>query len=112
MKRTLLTLVTPPFAVCKYGCATCCAAPVGVFWITGIFAICYGMAGGPASRLSPSWITVLVGLALWGMAVAWAALAVQGAPEQSCAEGSNLSCNRSVSDGGAAVSLGRTDKRR
>ena len=31
MKRKLLAILAPPVAVCRYGCAACCEAPIGVF---------------------------------------------------------------------------------
>jgi len=68
MKRAGLTLVTPPFAARKFGCAGCCAAPIGVFWITGIVGIVYGIVGGPTNLMGPSWNTIALGLALWGIA--------------------------------------------
>ena len=48
MQRTTLSILIPPLAVCRYGCAGCCAAPIGVFWLAGITSIVYGYLGGPA----------------------------------------------------------------
>jgi len=92
MTRTLMTLFTPPLAACRFGCAGCCAAPIGVFWITGIIGIAYGLAGGPANLLGPSWATVGLGVALWGIAVVWAAVTIHGADEDQCAGRSNALC--------------------
>ena len=72
MKRKLMATVTPPMAVCHYGCAGCCAAPIGVFWITGIISIIYGFMGGPANLAGVSWMTVLLGFVLWLIAAIWA----------------------------------------
>jgi hypothetical protein len=94
MKRVLLTLLTPPFAVCKFGCAGCCAAPIAVFWITGIVGIIYGLVGGPANLLGPSWNTVLLGVALWGIAAVWAAVTIQGADDDRCAERNSPLCKK------------------
>ena len=84
MKRAVLTLVTPPFAVCKFGCASCCAAPIAVFWITGIVSIVYGIVGGPANLMGPSWNTIALGLALWGIAAVWAAITIRSTDEDKC----------------------------
>jgi len=86
MKRILFTLLTPPFAVCQFGCAGCCAAPIAVFWITGIVGIVYGLVGGPTNLLGPSWNTVLLGATLWIIAVVWASITIQGANDARCAD--------------------------
>ncbi|MEE9422265.1 MAG: hypothetical protein V3V50_03825 [Gammaproteobacteria bacterium] len=85
MKRALLTLFTPPIAVCKFGCASFCAAPIAVFWLAGIGGIIYGLVGGPANLMGPSWNTVLLGFGLWGIATVWAAVAIRGADADNCA---------------------------
>lgn len=94
MKRAALILVTPPFAVCKFGCAGCCAAPIGVFWITGIVSIVYGMTGGPTNLMGPSWNTIALGLALWGIAAVWAAITIRSADEDRCKGNKNPLCDR------------------
>jgi len=94
MKRALLTILTPPFAVCKYGCAGCCAAPIAVFWITGIVGIAYGLVGGPANLMGPSWNTVLLGVTLWGIAVMWTAITIRSAGDDVCVERNNELCRK------------------
>jgi len=84
MKCALLTLFTPPLAVCKFGCAGCCAAPIGVFWLAGISSIIYGLVGGPANLMGPSWNTVGLGFLLWAIAVVWAAVTIRGADDEKC----------------------------
>lgn len=86
MKRALLTIFTPPVAVCKFGCAGCCAAPIAVFWLAGITGIIYGMVGGPTNLMGPSWNTVLLGFGMWGIATVWAAVAIRGADDTKCAQ--------------------------
>lgn len=78
MKRKLLTILVPPVAVCRYGCAGCCAAPIGVMWIAGIISIIYGFTGGPAEIDAVSWATVGLGILLWLIAVVWAITVVRG----------------------------------
>ncbi len=94
MKRAGLTLVTPPFAACKFGCAGCCAAPIGVFWITGIVSIVYGIVGGPTNLMGPSWNTIALGLALWGIAAVWAAITIRSADDEKCNGRNNRLCNK------------------
>lgn len=93
MKRTMLVLVAPPYAVCLYGCAGCCAAPVGVSWLAGMVSIVWGIAGGPANLPDPSWNTILLGCGLWAIASVWTAIAVRDSNNEQCAENS-LFCNR------------------
>ena len=78
MKRLLLTFLIPPIAVCRYGCAGCCAAPIGVMWIASIIGIIYGFAGGPTAMETVSWATVSLGVALWAIAFIWALTVVRG----------------------------------
>ena len=79
-KRTLLTFFAPPLAVCRFGCAPCCAAPIAVFWLAGVVSVLYGMAGGPTNLAGLSWQTMGLGLILWAIATLWASLAIRGAP--------------------------------
>lgn len=94
MKRAGLTLVAPPFAVCKFGCADCCAAPITVFWITGLVSIVYGIVGGPTNLMGPSWNTIALGLALWGIAAVWAAITIRSTDEDTCKGLNDPLCNK------------------
>ena len=78
MSRLLLSFMAPPIAVCRYGCAGCCAAPIGVMWIAGIVSIIYGVVGGPANSETISWATVGLGLVLWVISVIWALTVIRG----------------------------------
>ena len=78
MQRKILTFAIPPMAVCRYGCAGCCAAPIGVFWVAGLTSIIYGFLGGPAEIATTSWSTVLLGVVLWGIASVWAMTTIRG----------------------------------
>jgi hypothetical protein len=55
-----------------------------VFWITGIVSIVYGIVGGPTNLMGPSWGTIALGLALWGIAAVWAAITIRSADEDKC----------------------------
>lgn len=84
MKKYLIAVVTPPLAVCRYGCAGCCAAPIGVFWLTGLFSLIYGVMGGPLNAEGISWGTVGLGAALWLIAIGWAYLTLSRVDQESC----------------------------
>ncbi len=81
MRRSILALLVPPVAVCRYGCAGCCAAPIGVFWITGIVSIIYAFYGGPAGTEGISMGTLTLGAVLWGIAAIWAENVIRGVDE-------------------------------
>jgi hypothetical protein len=97
LKRNMLTVLAPPVAVCLYGCAGCCAAPIGVFWLTGVVSITGGLLGGPTNAVGPDWGFVLLGLGLWGFASAWTALAIRTPDTEKCLENSNF-CNQITPD--------------
>lgn len=78
MKRRVLALFAPPVAVCHFGCAGCCAAPIGVFWLAGLVSIIYSFFGGPAQVDGFSSGTFLLGMALWAIAIVWAELTIKG----------------------------------
>ncbi len=84
MKKYLIAAVTPPLAVCRYGCAGCCAAPIGVFWLTGLFSLVYGLMGGPLNAEGVSWGTVGLGATLWLIAIGWAYLTLSRVDQESC----------------------------
>ena len=93
MKRNLLALITPPVAVCRYGCAGCCAAPIGVFWIAGMVSIVYAFFGGPAGTEGFSNGTFLLGVILWAIASTWAGLTINGiAADKQCDKEASSLC--------------------
>ncbi|HKK14837.1 MAG TPA: hypothetical protein VKA14_09270 [Gammaproteobacteria bacterium] len=99
MKQYLLALTVPPLAACRYGCAGCCAAPISVFWITGIVGIVYGAFwGGPLGLEGVSWSTVLLGIALWAIATVWTVLVMRGARADKCQRPSSSLCRRILPD--------------
>lgn len=93
MRKAVLTIVAPPVAICRFSCAECCAAPIGVFWLTGIIGIIYGFLGGPTNLASPDWSFIGLGLALWGIAAAWTAIAVRGYDEGKCSSAGSTLCS-------------------
>jgi len=96
MKRIVLALLVPPFAVCRYGCAGCCAAPIGVFWLTGIVSLIYGYLGGPLHLDTVSWYTVGLGAALWAIAAVWAAITLLTVDDDKCQKKSSPICSKII----------------
>ena len=94
MKRALLTILTPPVAACRYGCAGCCAAPIGVFWIAAMVSLVYGMIGGPTNLMGPNSYLILLGMVLWGIASVWAAVTIRGADDDKCQRKTSTLCNK------------------
>ena len=94
MGRYLLAVIIPPVAVCRFGCAGCCAAPIGVFWIASIISIIYGYQGGPLGLEGVSWGTVGLGGLLWLISIAWAFLTLRAADDDRCKRPSSSLCRR------------------
>ena len=81
MRRSILALAVPPLAVCRYGCAGCCAAPISVFWVAGIISIIYAFFGGPTGAAGISLGTLALGVILWSIATIWAENVIKGVTE-------------------------------
>jgi len=94
MKRILLSLLTPPLSVCRYGCAGCCAAPISVFWIAGIASLVYGYFGGPLNLEGISWNTVGLGALLWCIAAVWATITVMNVNNELCEKKNDSLCSK------------------
>ena len=92
MKRTIQAIITPPVAVCRYGCAGCCAAPIGVFWVAGITSIIYAFFGGPAELETISWGTLALGIILWAIAAIWAENTIKNVQADECANNVSNVC--------------------
>lgn len=78
MQRRILAILVPPFAVCRYGCAGYCAAPIGLFWLAGIVSIVYSFYGGPLGVDGISWTTLFLGVVMWIIATVWAEDTIRG----------------------------------
>ena len=94
MKRAALIVLAPTVAVCRFGCASCCAAPITVLWLAGIVAIILGFLPGSAELVAPSWGSVGLGLSLWGISALWTAVAVRGSDGSLCDGPDSAVCNR------------------
>lgn len=71
MKKTLLSIVAPPAAVIRHGCVACTAAPIGVFWLSALAGLVYGLATARAGF-------AVVGVVLWAIAAVWTRLVLRG----------------------------------
>ena len=94
MKRYVLAVFIPPVAVCRFGCAGCCAAPIGVFWLSSIISLIYGYRGGPLGLEGVSWGTVGLGALLWVIAVGWAFMTLRAADADRCKKPTSSICRR------------------
>jgi len=93
VNRRFLALIAPPVAVCKFGCAGCCAAPIGVFWIAGLVSLIYAFFGGPAAVDGFSVGTFILGFILWTIATTWAELTINGIDaDDQCDKNSSSLC--------------------
>lgn len=92
--KLILAILIPPVAACRYGCAGCCAAPIGVFWLTGIIGLVYGCYGGPLRLDGVSWNTLGLGVALWGIAVVWTLITLRNADDDRCRKKTSTLCNK------------------
>jgi hypothetical protein len=82
MKRTTFTWLAPPFAIARYGCVACTAAPIGVFWLASLVSLGYGLLGGRLGGLPGSeWFLVSLGVVLWLISAVWSRLVVGGADD-------------------------------
>lgn len=96
MKRKAMAIIVPPIAVCRYGCASCCAAPIALFWITGIVSLVYGYFGGPLDVAGISWTTAGLGLIMWIIAAVWAEDTIKGVDDDQCEDNQRKSICRVI----------------
>jgi hypothetical protein len=74
--------------------------------------IIFGLLGGPVGLTGPSWGTVALGLALWGIASLWTAIAIRGSGEVQCGGADSPVCHTINSATDAPDSLDETRKAR
>ena len=94
MNRDLMSLLTPPLAVCRFGCAGCCALPIAVFWVAGISSLIYGYFGGPLALDTVSWNTLGLGAVLWLIATVWAMITLHSVKSTTCEKKDTSICNK------------------
>jgi len=84
--KQILGLVVPPLAVCRYGCASCCALPIAGFWIGGLILLAFHFSlDGEMNRLIEMG-SLAGGLALVALSIAWAELTIARAERDGCEE--------------------------
>ncbi|HYQ91981.1 MAG TPA: hypothetical protein VES89_07875 [Candidatus Competibacteraceae bacterium] len=82
MNRNAIAWLVPPAAVTRYGCATCTAGPIGVFWLASIVSIIYGLMGGTLGGWEGSQAFLVgLGIVMWFIAAVWARLVIHGVDE-------------------------------
>lgn len=82
MNRNTMAWVSPPAAVTHHGCASCTAAPIGVFWIASLVSLVYGLSGGRLGGVEGAqWFLIGLGIVMWIIAAVWARLVIQGVAE-------------------------------
>ncbi len=86
MKRHLWAAVVPPLAVCRYGCARCCAIPIGGFWIGGIALLAYHFIHAPHINPLLGTGSLVAGVALVAVAMTWAQLTIAQVRRFGCKE--------------------------
>jgi len=105
MQRKILALIMPPIAVCRYGCASCCVAPIFVFWLASIGSVIYAFFGGPSGLEGFSWGTFALGIILWSISVTWAETVIKGVSDDL----ENPNCSGKSSTLCSIVSSGNSD---
>ncbi len=88
MLKTLLTIIFPPYAVCRFGCINSCALPVLGLWVGGLSLLAYYFVAGQETandviRLG----SLLGGLGLIGISVVWAQTAINRFRQGDCSGG-------------------------
>lgn len=82
MNRKTIAWLLPPAAVIRYGCATCTTGPIGVFWLTSIVSIVYGLIGSTLGGWEGSQAFLVgLGIVMWLIAAVWARLVIHGVDE-------------------------------
>ena len=84
MHRYLLGLLLPPVAICRYGCAGCCALPISVFWIGGITALTYFLFHAAPEH---TWLhqgSLILGVAMIAISVVWTLLTLNRVIRDGC----------------------------
>lgn len=82
MSKNPWTLLIPPLAVAIQGGAHYTVAPIGVFWLTALIAIGYGLSGGTLGGLQTSSVFIVgLGFFMWVIAAVWARLVISGIQE-------------------------------
>ena len=86
MHRYIIGIVAPPLAICRYGCASCCAFPITVYWLGGLAALAYHFFKAPIEN---SWLyngSLILGLVMISLSVIWTELTIKRVIRDGCDE--------------------------
>ena len=104
MLKTLLIILFPPYAVCRYGCINSCALPIAGLWLGGIFLLGYHVIEGRlfANELIRTG-SLAAGLGLIGLSIAWTQTTISRVTQGNhTGGGRGLLCRVIPSDGGSS----------
>ena len=76
MHRHILGVAIPPIAICRYGCAGCCALPITIFWVGGVAALIYFFF---YAQPEHSWLyngSLLLGLGMIALSIVWTEMTI------------------------------------
>ena len=86
MQKSITSLLIPPMAVCRYGCAGCCAAPIAVVWVAGITLLAYHFFGGPHANNLISVGSLLMGIGAIATSIVWAKMTLSQVDRDGCTD--------------------------
>ncbi len=86
MVRNISSILVPPMAVCRYGCAGCCAAPIATVWIAGLVLLGFHFFGGPHQNELVDIGSLFFGIAAIGTSIMWARLTLAQVDRDGCSD--------------------------
>ena len=84
MHRHILGAAIPPIAICRYGCAGCCALPITIFWVGGVAALIYFFF---YAQPEHSWLyngSLLLGLGMIALSIVWTEMTITRVIRDGC----------------------------
>ncbi len=77
MAKNITSILCPPLAVCRYGCAGYCAAPIGVAWMGGITLVVYHFFTQAHLNYLTEFGSLILGLAAISLSIIWTKLTIK-----------------------------------
>lgn len=84
MHRHILGVAVPPIAICRYGCAGCCALPITIFWIGGVAALIYFFF---FAQPEHNWLytgSLLLGIGMIVLSIVWTEMTITRVIRDGC----------------------------
>jgi len=84
MHRHVLGVTVPPVAICRYGCAGCCALPITIFWVGGVAALIYFFF---YAQPEHSWLyngSLLLGVGMILLSIVWTEMTITRVMRDGC----------------------------